>query len=632
MTEQKPPAPNNDQAARRLGTWWTVILILLVLWNVFAWFPRAHRELAESYSTFLTQVDAGNVKSVRIVGDQITGNFAKPVASNGTNYSAFSTTFPATVGDPGLVARLTAHHAAIDVSSPSAPWFVQIFASWLPTLLLIGFFVWLMASAGKQQAGLIGAFGRSKAKRYTEERPKVSFDDVAGVDEAKQELKEEVTFLRSPEKYHAVGARIPRGTLLVGPPGTGKTLLARAVAGEANVPFFSMNASEFVELFVGVGASRVRDLFAQAKEAAPAIVFIDEIDAVGRRRGAGVGMVNDEREQTLNQLLAELDGFDPRSNVIIMAATNRADVLDPALLRPGRFDRQVTVDLPDRPGREAILRIHARKLPLGPDVDFGALAGATIGMSGADLENLCNEAALSAARHDRQRVLMSDFEEAEDRVRLGAAHVTLLDPEERRVVAYHEAGHTVAAWFTPRADPVRKVTIVAHGQALGLTEAIPDRDARNLSESYLKARLVMMLAGRTAEEIVFGEISTGAENDLVEATKLARQMVTTWGMSDLGPIAFASDEQQPFLGYRLTEGRDYSDATAARIDESIKALLQSAHEEAHARLMSERARLDALAGALLQHETIAGDELARILGPRAQPVRDGAATVARSSG
>jgi cell division protease FtsH len=369
-------------------------------------------------------------------------------------------------------------------------------------------------------------------------------------------------------------------------------------------------------MFVGVGASRVRSLFEQARQAAPAIVFIDELDAVGRRRGAGLGAVNDEREQTLNQLLGELDGFDPRSEVIILAATNRPDVLDPALLRPGRFDRQVVIGLPDKNGREGILKIHTRKLRLSPEVDLAALARGTIGMSGADLANLSNEAALTAARHNHPTVTMADFDEAQDKVRLGAAQPQLIDPSERRVIAYHESGHAVVAWMTPNADPVQKVTIVPHGQALGLTQQIPGQERHNLSLSYLKARLAVMLGGRTAEEIVFSEITTGAENDLVEATRLARRMVTRWGMSNLGLVAFKTDEQQPFLGYEISQGRDYSETTAARIDQEVQRLVEQAHQQVRACLTASRERLDRLVAALLREETIGSDELRQILGPR----------------
>jgi cell division protease FtsH len=376
-------------------------------------------------------------------------------------------------------------------------------------------------------------------------------------------------------------------------------------------------------MFVGVGASRVRDLFRQAKEAAPAILFIDELDAVGRRRGAGIGTVNDEREQTLNQLLGELDGFDQRQEVIILAATNRPDVLDPALLRPGRFDRQVVVGLPDRKGREGILRIHTRKLRLSDDVDFATLAGITIGLSGADLANLCNEAALAAARHNGRGVTMADFEEAHDKIRLGAAHPQLIDPKERRLIAYHEAGHAIVAWLTPAADPVQKVTIVPHGQALGMTEQIPAEERHNLSRSYLNARLAVMLGGRTAEEIVFGEVTTGAENDLVEATRLARRMITRWGMGNLGLIAFRVDEQQPFLGYELSQRPDYSEATAAAIDSEVRGLLEQTHEQVQSRLTGARQLLDRLVEALLQEETVGLDKLNRILGERPQAHLDG---------
>ncbi len=495
------------------------------------------------------------------------------------------------------------------------PWFVEMLFEWGPLVVLFGFFWWMSNRAVRSQSGMFG-FGRMRAKRYNSEQPKVTFNDVAGADEAKSELKEEVDFLRHPQKYHDLGARIPKGVLLVGAPGTGKTLMARAVAGEAGVPFFSLNASEFVEMFVGVGASRVRDLFRQAKDAAPAIVFIDELDAVGRRRGAGLGAMNDEREQTLNQLLGELDGFDQRFEVIILAATNRPDVLDPALLRPGRFDRRVVFDLPDRKGREGILRIHARKLRLSPEVDLVMLARGTIGMSGADLANLCNEAALTAARHNRPAVTTADFEESEDKVRMGAAHQRLVNPAERRVVAYHECGHAVVAWLTPAADLVHKVTIVPHGQALGMTEQLPGEDRHNLSLSYIKSRLAVMLGGRTAEEVVFGEVTTGAENDLVEATRLARRMVTRWGMSKLGLVAFKTDEQQPFLGYEISQGRDYSEATAARIDQEVLRVLEETHDLVRRCLTDSRPRLDQLVEALLREETVGSDELNRILGPR----------------
>jgi cell division protease FtsH len=643
-TKPNPPGPR-PPAPQGLWWWW-LILSAFLIWNAISLWPRSKPELKLPYSQFIAQVGADNVAKVHIIADSITGKFVKPVIapaaepsaaqqpepeaksaastkpsapsaqpSPATAYTAFATTFPVAIGDPGLMALLERHKVLVEVSPSSTPWFVEFLLEWLPIILIVGFFWWMSSRAGRGQSGLFGV-GRMKARRYTSEAPKVTFNDVAGADEAKAELQEEVDFLQHPKKYHDLGARIPKGVLLVGAPGTGKTLLARAVAGEAGVPFFSLNASEFVEMFVGVGASRVRDLFRQAKASAPAIVFIDELDAVGRRRGAGLGTVNDEREQTLNQLLGELDGFDERFEVIILAATNRPDVLDPALLRPGRFDRQVVIGLPDRKGREGILRIHTRKLHLAADIDLALLARGTIGMSGADLGNLCNEAALTAARHNHETVTMADFEEAQDQVRLGAAQPHLVDPAERRVVAFHESGHALVAWLTPEADAVHKITIVPHGQALGLTEQLPGEERHNLSLAYLKARLAVMLGGRTAEEIVFGEVTTGAENDLVEATRLARRMVTRWGMGTLGLVAFKTDEQQPFLGYEISQGRDYSEATAARIDQDVARLISEAHDEVRRRLTDSRPQLDALAAALLHEETVGPEELNRILGPR----------------
>ncbi len=616
-----------------------MLFAVLLIWNFIIFFaPRAGTPAEIPYSVFVGQVRAGNVSAVRIIGDQINGAFVKPFAeplsqaarvnalvspapspSPSPATSTFVTTFPAVVGDAALMPLLRRHGVVADVASPATPWLLQLLASWLPALLLFGFLIWMLSAMGRGQAGLMTGFGRVRPKRYVSSEEPITFNDVAGADEAKAELQEEVEFLRRPQKYRELGARIPRGVLLIGAPGTGKTLLARAVAGEASVPFLSLNASEFVEMFVGVGASRVRDLFAQAKEAAPAIVFIDELDAVGRRRGAGIGTVNDEREQTLNQLLGELDGFDQRYDVIILAATNRPDVLDPALLRPGRFDRQVTIDLPDRPGREGILRIHTRKLKLAPDVDLGNLAARTIGLSGADLANLCNEAALAAARHDHHAVSQADFEEAHDKIRLGAAHPHLVDPSERRVVAYHESGHALVAWLTPGADAVQKVTIVPRGQALGQTQQLPGEERHNLSRSYLTTKLAVLLGGRTAEEIALGDISTGAENDLVQATSLARRMVTRWGMGEIGLLAFSTDEQQPFLGYEMAQPRDYSEATAAQIDRDVARLLDEAHDLVRQRLTGARDHLDALAAALLEHETVGPDDLQQVLGPPALP-------------
>ncbi len=646
--EQKPQNPQDPKKKPQqsfLSRWgWWILLLALLAWNVWTFRPNAQPVANIPYTLLLSQVRAGNVQTVQIQGDQITGKFlraiqwpqaqagATPGASSSpqptpaaqpapTFVTDFSATFPEVEGDPGFIPLLDSHGVVVNVVSPATPWLITLLTDGLPILLLIGFFVWMGRQAAQQQSGIF-RFGRSSARKYSAENPQVTFNDVAGADEAKQDLQEVVDFLRNPAKYHAVGARIPRGVLLVGPPGTGKTLLARAVAGEANVPFFSISASEFVEMFVGVGASRVRDLFEQAKAASPAIVFVDELDAVGRRRGAGLGTVNDEREQTLNQLLVEMDGFDERHEVIILAATNRPDVLDPALLRPGRFDREVAVALPDRKGREGILRIHTRSLRLAPDVDLEHLARITTGMSGADLANLTNEAALNAARHNHNEVTRADFEEALDKIILGGVRPLVLQPNARRVVAYHESGHALVAWLTPAADPVNKITIVPRGRALGVTEQLPSDDIYNYSKSYLLARLAVMLGGRSAEEVACGDVTTGAENDLVEATKLARRMVTRWGMGVLGLAAFQADEEQPFLGYELAQGHDYSEATAARVDQDVQHVLEEQHENVKRLLSREHDKLDTLAEMLLKEETIERDELTRILGPRPQPAEN----------
>ena len=636
-----PVSPqDNPQKPHISNTWW-IIMMALLAWNVWSLWPQISHDIAIPYSSFVDQVSANNITSVQINGAQISGTFQKglpatdlvppdqlatpPATSQAASasqtdtnpeiYTSFTTTFPEAVGDPSLLKLLEAHNVVVNVQSTSSSFIINLLFSALPFILLIGLWIWMGRKALQSQGGVLN-FSRSKARRYNEERPEVTFNDVAGVEEAKDELHEVVDFLREPQKYHELGARIPRGVLLAGPPGTGKTLLARAVAGEAHVPFYSMSASEFVEMFVGVGASRVRDLFEQAKASAPSIIFVDELDAVGRRRGAGLGAVNDEREQTLNQLLVEMDGFDDRHEVIMIAATNRPDVLDPALLRPGRFDRQITVGLPDRKGREGILNIHSRPLRLAPDVNLSLISRSTTGFSGADLANLCNEAALIAARAGHEQITMVDFEEALDRIILGAARSTILSDHDRQVVAYHEAGHAVAAWLLPNADPVHKVTIIPRGRALGVTEQLPGEDQFNYSREYLLARLGVMLGGRTAEEIAIGDITTGAENDLVEATRLARRMITRWGMGELGFMAISSDEEQPFLGYELTQGHDYSEETGARIDRAIQQLLAERHEIIEKLLTDARDKLDQLVEALLHEETIGQETLTKILGPR----------------
>ncbi len=636
-----PPRPRPPKApgpeARRISPLSWLIFLLLMAWNVWIFLPRESSQVSLPYSAFVHQVDVGNVARVHIVGDAITGSFAKSItwpepstsaaaAGQGTpsgsqpepkpqTYENFQTTFPSVVGDPALMPQLRSHEVTIEVESPSVPWLTLLLTDGLPLLLMVGLFVWIARRAARSQAGMFG-FGRTRARRYADDRSKITFENVAGVDEAKNDLTEVVDFLRQPQKYLAIGAKIPRGVLLVGPPGTGKTLLARAVAGEAGAPFFSISGSEFVEMFVGVGASRVRDLFVQAKQSEPSIVFIDELDAVGRRRGAGVGATNDEREQTLNQLLVEMDGFDERQQVIVLAATNRPDVLDPALLRPGRFDRQVVVPLPDWRGREGILRIHSRHLHLADGVDLQRLARTATGLSGADLANLCNEAALGAARQNRTEVTMEDFERAWDKIVLGAERATVLTPHERRVVAYHEGGHAVVAWLTPTADPVRKVTIVPHGRALGVTEQLPVEERHNMSRGELLSRLDVMLGGRASESLVFGEVTTGAENDLVQATRLARRMNTRWGMGGLGPVALETDEEQPFLGYQLSQGRSYSEATASRIDQEVEHLLASREAAVRQLLSGARDRLDALAATLLKDEIVRDEMLGQLLGVR----------------
>jgi len=630
-----------QQQPKRSGIspiWWIILLALLV-WNVYAFWPRNTTQVSIPYSTFITQVKDGHVQTVNINGSSISGTFNQPLAYNALvpittptvgstpsstqtmTYTAFTTNFPDVVGDTTLLPLLTAQNVEITVAPPASPILTLLLEYGLPILLLIAFFVLISRQASRGQESIF-SFGRSKARRFVEDQNRVTFRDVAGADEAKRELQEVVDFLRNPQKYHKLGARIPRGVLLVGPPGTGKTLLGRAVAGEANVPFYNISASEFVEMFVGVGASRVRTLFEQAKATAPAIVFIDELDAVGRRRGAGIGTVNDEREQTLNQLLVEMDGFDITHEIIILAATNRPDVLDPALLRPGRFDRQVNVALPDRKGREGILRIHARPLNLSEDVDLGKLARSTTGLSGADLANLCNEAALVAASKNHDKVFMGDFEEAIDRIILGEARPLLLQEEDRKVVAYHESGHVLVAWMTPNTDPVHKVTIVPHGRALGVTEQVPEEDRYNYKKDELMARIRVMLGGRSAEEIACEDITTGAENDLVEASRLARRMVTRWGMGSLGLQAFANDEDQPFLGYELTQGREYSEQTAALIDKDIQSILNQAHGDVKALLEREHDKLNALVATLLKDETVEQEGLEKILGPRVGTIKE----------
>ena len=632
------------QGGRKLPGWasWLIFLLLLA-WDLLLLVPLGAQSVSLPYSDFLAQVRQGNVAAVEFSAQSISGTFRQPVvwpevsaapsATQGPisgsgqagpastqTFGQFTTVIPPT-NDPNLLPLLSAQHVTVTAKdTTSAGGFLEpLLVSMLPTLLIIGLLWYSGRTMMRSGQGLLG-FGRSNARVFDAEHPSVTFADVAGEDEAKVELQEVVDFLKQPDRYHKLGARLPRGVLLVGPPGVGKTLLARAVAGEAHVAFFSISASEFVEMFVGVGASRVRDLFTKAKAAAPAIVFVDEIDAVGRQRGAGMGGNNDEREQTLNQLLVEMDGFDENTNVIVIAATNRPDVLDQALLRPGRFDRQVTLGYPDRAGREAILRIHSAKLPLAPDVDLGRIAQATPGFSGADLANLANEAALLAVRAGRTTVGRAEFEEAIDKIILGTKQPGLSDAAERRLVAYHEGGHALVALLTPGADPVQKISIVPHGRALGVTEQRPDEDRRNYPRDYLLGRIRVMLGGRAAEELVFGQPTTGAENDLKAATDLARRMVGLWGMSaELGPVSYGVGETHPFLGQEVANGRDYAESTASRIDGAVSDLLGDARSGATELLREHRATLDALAAELVEKELVSGGRLAEILAETTPP-------------
>ena len=615
-----------------LASWrtWLVIAVVLLACNAAAAVVNNANQHQSpiAYSQFETQVDAGNVPAVSLDGHTITGTFKTTVnlpAGAGRDHagtvSDFSTQVPA-FGDPSLLPLLREKNVQVTVKPPNANsgLLLNLAISFLPILLLVGFMVFMTRRIGAGQDQIF-SFGQARARLYSKEQPSVTFADVAGVEPAQQELEEIVDFLREPQKFGRLGGKMPKGILLAGPPGTGKTLLARAVAGEAHVPFFSLSGSEFVEMLVGVGASRVRDLFAKAKAAAPAIIFVDELDAVGRQRGAGLGGGHDEREQTLNQLLVEMDGFDPRLGVIVMAATNRPDVLDPALLRPGRFDRTVTLDRPDRNGREAILRIHTRAVPLGPDVDLMILARSTPGLVGADLANLINEAAIIAVRRGADYVQMPDFEHATDKVLIGPERKLLMDPQERRLVAYHEGGHALVAALSPKADPVHKVSIVPHGQALGVTLQMPLDDRHNYPEDYLLARMAVMLGGRLAEEIVFRVPTSGAENDLMQVARLARQMVARWGMSSkVGQLAYSVAQEHVFLGREIATERDFSEKTAALIDDEMRLLVETIYERTRTLLLDHREQLDRLADALLEHETLDGQQLREVIAPAALPV------------
>ena len=603
---QQDRRPPGNPLYRNLALWLVISLMMVVLFNLFNRPGQVNKPLA--YSEFLDEVEAGRISSVVIQGHEITG-----YTTDGLSFRTYAPT------DPQLVHLLRSKNVRITVKpADDSPWYVTVLASWLPMLLLIGVWIFFMRQM-QVGGGKAMSFSKSRARLMTEPPGKrVTFDDVAGIDEAKEELAEIIEFLRDPQKFTRLGGRIPKGVLLVGAPGTGKTLLARAIAGEAGVPFFSISGSDFVEMFVGVGASRVRDLFNQGKKHAPCIIFIDEIDAVGRYRGAGLGGGHDEREQTHNQLLVEMDGFESNEGVILIAATNRPDVLDPALLRPGRFDRQVVVPVPDVKGREEILRVHTRNMPLGEDVDLGVLARGTPGFSGADLENMVNEAALLAARKNKDRIEMVDFEQAKDKVLMGTERRSLvLNEEERRTTAYHEAGHALVAKLTPNADPVHKVTIIPRGRALGVTQQLPVDERHTHTREYLLDNLTVLMGGRAAEELVLKTITTGAGNDIDRATELARKMVCEWGMSEvIGPLTFGKKEEHPFLGRELAAPRDFSEETAKAIDQEVRRLVREAHQRAMQLLKDNIKTLHALASALLERETLSSEEVDEIVSGR----------------
>ncbi len=583
---------------KSLFVWLVIGMAMLLLFNLFNTPPKSEKEII--FSEFMTKVEAGEVEDVVIKENQIQGKL-----KDGTKFRTYAATYP------DLVKDLRDKNIKITAKPPDQnPWYINFFFSWGPIIFLV--LVWIFFMKQMQMGGNKAmSFGKAKAKLVSDKAVKVTFADVAGIEEAKFEVEEIIEFLRSPQKFSKLGGKIPKGVLLVGPPGTGKTLLAKAIAGEAAVPFFSISGSDFVEMFVGVGASRVRDLFDQAKKSAPCIIFIDEIDAVGRHRGAGLGGGHDEREQTLNQLLVEMDGFEGNEGVIIIAATNRPDVLDPALLRPGRFDRQIVVPTPDVKGRIEILKVHTRNIPLADDVELEKIARGTPGFAGADLANLVNEAALIAARKSKEKVDKSDFEFAKDKVLMGVERRSMvLSDEEKKNTAYHEAGHALVAKLTPGTDPIHKVSIIPRGRALGVTQQLPIDDRYTYSKGFLIKTLRVLLGGRAAEEIALNHLTTGAGNDLERATELARKMVTEWGMSNkLGPLTFGKKDEQIFLGREIARHKDYSERTAVDIDEEIKEIVLAAYESAKRLLEENVDLLEALAQTLLERETVEGQEI-----------------------
>ena len=666
MQQQPPPSKSADEKSTKgfrppaPVVWTSILALMMLVFFASRWFGEDRPAI--DYTFFHQQLQAGNIESLDIRGDVANGEFKEPplapAATTETKEDDASQAGDDAEGDQAprrlpkkfvvnLLGPVDAElrqellDAGVEVTStPPANYSDLLLLIWLGLLVFLILGGWSMARRARDQmlgGGMLPGVLKSPARRYAAEGPKVTFNDVAGLGNVKKDLQEIVDYLREPARFQRLGARVPKGVLLMGPPGTGKTLLAKAVAGEAGVPFFSINGSEFIQLFVGVGAGRVRDLFQTAQANSPAILFIDEVDAIGRQRGAGLGGGHDEREQTLNQILSEMDGFSPTSAVIVLAATNRPDVLDPALLRPGRFDRHITVDRPTLAGRRELLEVHSRGVPLADDIDFERLARATVGMTGADIRNLVNEAALWATRNDQNVVRMGDFEFARDKVLMGPAREDVLTEEERQITAYHEAGHAILAWLTPGCDRVHKVTIMPRGRTLGVTQLVPEEERYNISQHDLEARLAMMLAGRAAEKIQLNQLSAGAENDLREATRIARRMVTHWGMSErLGPVAYHDSEDHPFLGREIAQHeRRFSEHTAQVIDEEVAKILHGAEDRAKQTLEQHDDKLQSLAEALLEREVLDEDEIRELIGPSTgqpneRPHSTGAAQVAAS--
>jgi cell division protease FtsH len=641
MKESMKPSPNKHSLSWRHVLWFVFIWMLLsVLFRGVVPQPSS-KEMA--YTEFKKKAGRGEVVEITFKGNQITGKFKQKnddqnrkqpdnnesffqfFRANESQPDYFQTTKPA-LHDPELLPLLEKNEVVIRAKAQQRSWFWTLIITLLPWLLIFGLFYYVSKKMqgrlmGGDRGGGIFGFTRSKAKLFDKKDIAVKYSDVAGLENAKKELREIVDYLQDPSKFQKLGGELPKGILLVGPPGVGKTLMAQATAGEADVPFYSISGSEFIEMFVGVGASRVRDMFKKAKKDAPAIIFVDELDSIGRVRGSGLGGGHDEREQTLNQILTEMDGFTPHESVVVLAATNRPDVLDPALIRPGRFDRRITLNLPQKDARREILKTHTRKVPMAEDVDLENLADRTVGLSGADLKNLVNEAALLAARKNKQNVQADDFDQARDKILMGIEREEIISDDEKRMIAYHEAGHALLAELLPSADPLQKVSIIPRGQALGATEQIPEEDRHNLQRSYLLDRIAIMLGGRVAEKIVFDDISTGAGDDLKKTTQLARRMVCDWGMSEeLGPVTFKHGEPHPFLGRELSEAKDFSQHTARLIDEEIQRIVTQMEEQAEQTLSANRSKLNLLADQLLKHETLTRKEVENIMADTGQRV------------